>query len=47
MVTGIALAVLSALSNFLFLPYYPLWSMVIIAFDIALIWALTAQLKNR
>lgn len=47
MVTGIALAVLSALSNFLFLPYYPLWSMVIIAFDITVIWALTAQLKNR
>ena len=47
MVTGIALAVLSALNNFLFLPYYPLWSMVIIAFDIALIWALTAMLKNR
>jgi hypothetical protein len=47
MITGIALAVLSALANFLFLPYYPLWAIVIIAFDVTLIWALTAQLKNR
>lgn len=45
-IAGIALAVLSALSNFMFLPYYPGWSLVIIAFDIALIWALTAQLRN-
>lgn len=47
MVAGIALAMLSALSNFVFLPYYPLWAIVIIAFDIVLIWALTAQMKNR
>ena len=37
---------LSALSNFMFLPYYPLWSIVIIAFDVAIIWALTATLRN-
>jgi hypothetical protein len=47
MVAGIALAMFSALSNFVFLPYYPLWAIVIIGFDIVLIWALTAQLKNR
>jgi hypothetical protein len=47
MVAGIALAVLSALSNFVFLPYYPLWSIVVIGFAVTLIWALTAQLKNR
>ena len=46
MVAGIVLAMLSALSNFVFLPHYPLWSIVIIAFDIALIWALTAQLRS-
>ena len=45
-VAGIAIAVLSALSNFMFLPYYPLWSIVIIAFDVAIIWALTATLRN-
>jgi hypothetical protein len=38
---GIVLASLSAIANFLFLPYYPLWSMLIIAADIAVIWALT------
>ena len=40
-VVGIVLAALSAIANFLFLPYYPLWSMLIIATDIAVIWALT------
>ncbi|WP_433057236.1 DUF7144 family membrane protein [Dactylosporangium sp. CS-033363] len=40
-VLGIVLASLSAIANFLFLPYYPLWSMLIIAADVAVIWALT------
>ncbi|MFI0370137.1 hypothetical protein ACH35V_19890 [Actinomadura sp. 1N219] len=39
-VVGIALAVLSAVANFMFLPYYPVWSIVIIALDVAVIWAL-------
>ena len=38
---GIILAAISAVANFVFLPYYPLWSMLIIAADIAVIWALT------
>lgn len=37
---GIALAVLSAVSNFFFIPYYPIWSLVIIALDVFVIWAL-------
>ena len=37
---GIVVAVLSALANFLFIPYYPLWALVIIALDVAVIWAL-------
>ncbi|HZN75483.1 MAG TPA: hypothetical protein VFC00_27945 [Micromonosporaceae bacterium] len=37
---GIALAVLSGMANFFFVPYYPLWSLVIIAFDVFVIWAL-------
>ena len=40
-VVGVALAVISAVANFLFLPYYPLWSIVVIAIDIFIIWALT------
>lgn len=39
---GVAIVVvgLSALSQFFFLPYYPLWAMVIIALDIFIIWAI-------
>lgn len=37
---GMALAVLSAIANFMFLPYYPVWSMLIIALDVAVIWGL-------
>jgi hypothetical protein len=40
-VVGIVLAVFSAFANFLFIPYYPLWSLAIIALDILVIWALT------
>jgi hypothetical protein len=40
-VTGIMLAMLSAVMNFFFIPYYPLWSIVVIALDVWVIWALT------
>jgi hypothetical protein len=40
-VTAIMLAMLSALMNFFFIPYYPLWSIVVIALDVWVIWALT------
>jgi hypothetical protein len=39
--TGMLLAILSAVANFFFIPYYPVWSIVIIALDVAVIWALT------
>jgi hypothetical protein len=42
-VVGITLAVLSALANFAFIPYYPFWAMTIIALDIFVIWALAAH----
>jgi len=45
-VVGIILAVVSALLNFMFIPYYPVWSLVVIAFDIAVIWALASLLRN-
>jgi hypothetical protein len=41
--TAIALAVLSAISNFLFIPYYPFWSLLIITLDIFVIWAIAAH----
>ena len=40
---GITLASLSALANFAFIPYYPVWSLVIIALDVFVIWALAAH----
>ncbi|GEL21081.1 hypothetical protein PSU4_00350 [Pseudonocardia sulfidoxydans NBRC 16205] len=38
---GILLASLSLIANFLFLPYSPWWSILIIALDVAVIWALS------
>jgi hypothetical protein len=38
---AITLAVLSAIANFFFIPYYPFWSLLVIALDIWVIWALT------
>ena len=40
-VTAIVLAILSAIENFFFIPYYPFWSIVLIALDVWVIWALT------
>jgi hypothetical protein len=40
---GVILALLSAMVNFAFIPYYPFWSILIIAVDIFIIWALTAH----
>ncbi len=42
-VVGIILAVLSAASNFAFIPYYPFWSLTIIVLDVFVIWALAAH----
>ena len=42
-VVGITLAVLSAIANFAFIPYYPFWSLTVIALDIFVIWALAAH----
>jgi hypothetical protein len=39
-VVGITLAALSATANFLFIPYYPFWTLLIIALDVLVIWAL-------
>jgi hypothetical protein len=39
----VALAVLSLVANFMAIPYFPAWSIVIIALDIAAIWALTVH----
>ncbi|MEU2793316.1 hypothetical protein [Streptomyces sp. NPDC007100] len=37
---GIGVAAASALENFFFTPYYPVWSVIIIALDVLVIWSL-------
>ncbi len=46
-VVGIGFAVLSMLTNFAFLPYYPFWSLIVIALAVAVVWALAVQLTRR
>ncbi|SDD16371.1 DUF7144 family membrane protein [Glycomyces harbinensis] len=41
---GIGLAIVSALNQFFFLPYYPWWALLIIALDIFVIWSLAVVL---
>ena len=40
---AIIVAVLSAIANFAFIPYYPFWSLLIITLDIFVIWAVAAH----
>jgi hypothetical protein len=39
-VIAIFIAMLSAISNFFWIPYYPFWSILIIALDVFVIWSL-------
>jgi hypothetical protein len=40
---GVIIAGLSAIASFAFVPWYPVWSIAVIAIDVAVIWALTAH----
>lgn len=40
---GIVVAGVSAILNFLSIPYYPFWSLLIIALDVVVIWALATH----
>ena len=40
---GVIVAVVSAIANFAWLPYYPVWSITMIAIAVTVIWALTAH----
>ena len=42
-VVGITLALLSAIANFLFIPYYPFWALLLITLDVFVIWAIAAH----
>ena len=40
---GIGIAAISAVLNFMWLPYYPLWAILIITLDVFVIWALAVH----
>lgn len=42
-IVGVVVAGLCAIANFMWLPYYPVWSSILIAVCVAIIWALTAH----
>lgn len=44
---GVLVAGVSAVSNFMFMPHYPFWSVTIIALDVLIMWALCHQIVNR
>jgi len=39
-IVGVILAMVAAVENFMFIPYYPFWSIVIIALCVWVIWVL-------
>ena len=43
---AVIVAMISIILSFLWLPYYPWWSVLIIAFDFVVIWALTFHGKD-
>jgi hypothetical protein len=45
-IIGIALAMLSAVANFFFIPYYPFWSILMIALAVWAIWALSRPIER-
>jgi len=44
---GVALAVIGAVGTFLFLPLYPFWSILVIAVDVFIIWALSTARRRQ
>ena len=40
---AIFVAAFSILANFAWLPYYPIWALLVIGFDLFVIWAVTAH----
>lgn len=42
-IVGVIIASLSAIAAFIWLPWYPIWAIIVIAIDIFVIWALTVH----
>jgi hypothetical protein len=45
--SALVIAAVSILANFLWLPYYPWWSITIIALDVVVIWAVSTWLPEQ
>ena len=43
---GLGIAAISAVTNFAWLPYYPVWSLLIITFNVLVIWALCRRISG-
>ncbi len=44
---GVVLAVMSGIGTFLFIPYYPFWSILVIAIDVFIVWALATARQRQ
>ena len=44
---AIVIASLSIIANFLWMPYYPVWSILVIALDVVVIWAVATWDRDR
>lgn len=42
-VVAVVIASVGIVANFLWIPYYPVWSMTLLALDVLVIWAVTAH----
>jgi hypothetical protein len=45
-ILGIVVACLGALTNFTFIPVYPLWSVIVIGFNVLIVWALSHEIRR-
>lgn len=44
--TGIVVVAVSTIANFAWIPYYPVWGIIVLALDGAVIWALSVDTRQ-
>jgi len=44
---GVILATMSAVASFMSLPFYPIWSIILIAVNLFIIWAMVSYSGRR
>lgn len=47
MIAGVALAFVNMIAEFAFLPHYPFWAILLIGFNVVVIWALFSQMSHQ